>query len=128
MIVHAKVFETKYRTLMAEHTLQYQSNYNLDYEFIAEKCTKVIKEMEEFDGKMHQMDSRETKGLYYFFQYVKKNLIVIAAIDHAIQPGIFESQCRERFVKFHSEVEKTARKNFRNRYNLQMRLTQTMQR
>ena len=118
MIVHAKVFETKYRTLMAEHTLPYQSNYNLDYDFIAKKCDKVIREMLEFDGKLHQMDSSETKGLYYFFQYVKKNLIVIAAVDHAIAPGIFESQCKERFVHFHAEVEKTARKHFRDRFKM----------
>ena len=62
MIVHAKVFETKYRTLMAEHTLPYQSNYNLDYEFIAQKCDKVIREMEEFDGKLHQRRSDLVEG------------------------------------------------------------------
>ena len=44
--------------------------------------------MEEFDDKTHIMDSKETKGLFYYFKYVKKNLILIAAIDKV--PGMYD--------------------------------------
>jgi len=42
MIVHAQVFEVKYRTSLADFTLPYQTNPDLDYEFIAEKCKKLV--------------------------------------------------------------------------------------
>ena len=99
MIVYANVFEVKSRTSMADYTLPYQLNDKLDYDFIAQKCEKVIRNLEDFDDEVHQMDSRETKGLFYFFRYVKKNLWLISAID--MIPGLYEDQLKDMFVKFH---------------------------
>ena len=73
---------------MADYTLPYQKNPDLDYEFIAQKCEKLIQGIQDFDGKLHQMDAKENKTLIYFFKYVKKNLYLISAIDHI--PGIYE--------------------------------------
>ena len=89
MIVHAQLFEIKQRTEVASYTLPYHQNPNLDYEFIKKKCEKVTRDMVEFDNDLHQMDSRETKTLFYFFRYVKKNLFLMAAID--LLPGLYES-------------------------------------
>ena len=51
--------------------------------------------MVDFDDKLHLMNSKENKGLVYYFQYVKKNLILIAAID--MVPGLYEEQLTEKF-------------------------------
>ena len=80
---------------MADYTLPYQTNHDLDYEFIAQKCEKLITDMEDFDDKLHIMKSSENKGLLYYFKYVKKNLILIAAVDHI--PGLYEDQHTEVF-------------------------------
>lgn len=53
MIIHSQVFETKYRTSMAEYTLSYQTNQDLDYDFCKAKCWKLINDIDEFDGKLH---------------------------------------------------------------------------
>ena len=81
MIVHAQVFEINYKTSVADYTLPYQTHHDFDYDFIAKKCETVITGMDEFDNKVHQMDSKETERLHYFFKYVKKNLILIAAME-----------------------------------------------
>ena len=99
MIIHSQVFETKYRTSMAEYTLSYQTNQELDYDFCKAKCWKLLNDIDEFDGKLHQMDSNETKRLIYFWKYVKKNLILFSVVDHV--QGIYEDQCIERFEQFH---------------------------
>ena len=88
MIVHSQVFETKYRTSMAEYTLQYQTNDNLDYNEIKDKVWKLIYDIDEFDDRLHQLDSPDTKRLFFFWKYVKKNLILFSAVDHV--QGIFE--------------------------------------
>lgn len=54
------------------------------------------------------MDSLETERLFYYFQYVKKNLFLIAAIDWI--PGIYESQVQELFQEMHQQVQIEARK------------------
>lgn len=82
MIIHSQVFETKYRTSMAEYTLSYQTNQDLDYDFCKAKCLKLINDIDVFDAKLHQMDSSETKRLIYFWKYVKKNLILFSVVDH----------------------------------------------
>ena len=76
MIVYAQVFETKYRTSMADYTLPYQKNHDLDYEFIANKCENLVQGIGEFDARLHQMDSNENKTLIYYFKYVKKTCIL----------------------------------------------------
>ena len=106
---------------MADYTLPYQKNHDLDYEFIANKCENLVQGIGEFDARLHQMDSNENKTLIYYFKYVKKNLYLISAIDHI--PGIYESQCTEKFEKLHERVEKTARKEFREINNLSRCLT-----
>ena len=58
--------------------------------------------MEDFDDKLHLMNSSENKGLLYYFKYVKKNCILIAAIDHV--PGLYESQHTEVFEELHKSV------------------------
>jgi hypothetical protein len=67
---------------MAEYTLSYQTNQDLDYDFCKTKCLKLINDIDEFDAKLHQMDSSETKRLIYFWKYVKKNLILFSVVDH----------------------------------------------
>ena len=102
MIIHAQVFEINYKQSVADYTLPYQTNHDLDYDFIAQKCEKLIAEMEDFDDKTHLMDSKEHKGLLYYFKYVKKNLILIAAIDR--DSGLYEEQHTEIFEKLHDSV------------------------
>ena len=53
MIGYANVFEVKSRTSMADYTLPYQLNGKLDYDFIAQKCEKVIGNLEDFDDELH---------------------------------------------------------------------------
>ena len=53
MIIHSQVFETKYRTSMAEYTLTYQTNHDLDYNFVKQKVWKLIYDIDEFDAKLH---------------------------------------------------------------------------
>ena len=94
MIVYSEVFEVKYRTSISNYTLPYQKNPNLDYKFIAQKCKDIVQRLD-FDGKLHIMDSSETKRLIYYFQYIKKNLYLVAATDHL--EGLYEDQCTEQF-------------------------------
>ena len=61
--------------------MPFKKNDDLDYDKIAEKCKSVTEGIIEFDNNVHQLDSKETKGLFYFFKYVKKNLFLIAALD-----------------------------------------------
>ena len=82
MIVHAQVFEIKYRTSLADFTLPYQTNHNLDYDKIVNRCNSLVAEMESFDDKLHHMPCPDHKGLMYYFKYVKKNLLLIAAVDY----------------------------------------------
>lgn len=84
---------------MAEYTLPFKYNQNLDYNFIREKCQKVMDNIIDFDPHTHQLDSKETKGLFYFFKYVKKNLFLFAAIDSL--PGDYEDEIKYIFDKFH---------------------------
>ena len=72
MIVHAEVFGTRLRSSIADYTLPYPSRLDLDYEFVAKKCESVVTGIDIFDDRIHQMDSQETEGLFYFFKYVKK--------------------------------------------------------
>ena len=121
MIVHAQIFSTRYRTSMADYTLPY-SRMDLDMDFIAKKCEKVCQCLDTFDDKLHQMDSKETKGLFYFFRYVKKNLFLITALE--IIPGQYESQVEDQFVRFHTLIDKCARKNYKDKNKLIRCLTQ----
>ena len=102
MIVHAEVFGTRLRSSIADYTIPYRSRLDLDYEFIAKKCQQVVNGIEMFDDKVHQMDSRETEDLFYFFKYVKKNLFLIAAIE--MVPGLYEDQLEYRFMMMHTQV------------------------
>ena len=72
------------------------------------------------------MDSAETKDLFYFFKYMKKNLFLIAAHDR--QFAFYEDELKEQFVKFHTEVQDCARKreNFCNMHTLVTQLTLKM--
>ena len=100
MIVHAEVFGTRLRSSIADYTIPFQSRLELDYEFIAKKCQQVCSGIEMFDDKVHQMDSLETEGLFYFFRYVKKNLFLITAIE--MVPGLYEDQLEYRFNMMHT--------------------------
>ena len=73
---------------MAEYTLSYQTNHDLDYNAVKDKVWKLIYDIDEFDDRLHQLDSPDTKRLYYFWKYVKKNLILFSVVDHVA--GIFE--------------------------------------
>ena len=53
----------------------------------------------DFDPHTHQLDSNETKGLFYFFKYVKKNLYLFTVIDSL--PGDYEDEIKYIFEKFH---------------------------
>ena len=109
---------------MADYTLPYQTNDNLDYNFIAEKCEKLMTEMPAFDDRQHHMRSNETKGLNYYFQYVKKNLYLFAVID--MIPGLYEDQLTEKFGKFHDKIQVCARRHYKDRGNLTIQLTREM--
>lgn len=87
MIVHAQVFEIKYKTSMADFTLNYQTNSNLDYDKIVNTCETLVADMTMFDDKLHHMPCPDHKGLMYYFRYVKKNLLLIAAVD--VVPGLY---------------------------------------
>ena len=72
------------------------------------------------------MDSQETKDLFYFFKYVKKNLYLIAALDR--QFAFYEDELKDQFIKFHAKVQECARKreNFSNMQTLVNQLTLKM--
>lgn len=46
-----------------------------------------------FDDNVHQYDSKETKDLFYFFKYVKKNLYLVAALDR--QFAFYEDELKD---------------------------------
>lgn len=106
--------------------MPFKKNTDLDYEFIAQKCDKVVEGIIDFDNDVHQMDSQETKDLFYFFKYVKKNLFLIAAMDR--QFAFYEDEMKEQFVKFHTQVQDCARRpdNFCNMHTLVNMLTLKM--
>jgi hypothetical protein len=87
---------------MADFTLPYQSNPNLDYDKIVQTCETLVVEMENFDDKLHHMPCPNHKGLMYYFRYIKKNLLLIAAVD--IVPGLYQNQIQERFEELHEAV------------------------
>jgi len=121
MIVHAEVFGTRLRSSIADYTIPYQSRLDLDHDFIAKKCQQVVNGIEMFDDKVHQMDSKETDELFYFFKYVKKNLFFIAAIE--MVPGLYEDQLEYRFLMMHQQVQKCVRRNYKDFDNLTKELT-----
>lgn len=126
MIVYAAVFQIGQRNRIAEYALPFKKNTDLDYEFIAQKCQSVVENLYEFDANVHQMDSKETKDLFYFFKYVKKNLFLIAALDR--QFAFYEDELKAQFVKLHEKVQYTARRreNFSNMHTMINQLTLTM--
>jgi len=93
MIVYGAVFQIRDRNKIADYALPFKKNTDLDYELIADKCQKITEGIIEFDNNVHQMDSKETKGLFYFFKYVKKNLFLIAALDQ--QFAFYEDELKE---------------------------------
>ena len=72
------------------------------------------------------MDSKETKDLFYFFQYMKKNMILIAALDRQFQ--FYEDELKEQFEQLHKMCEEHARKreNYRDMNTLINQLTLKM--
>ena len=64
----------------------------------------------DFDPHTHQLDSKETKGLFYFFNYVKKNLYLFTAIDAL--PGDYEDEIKYIFEKFHQRTQRSAMSNY----------------
>ena len=127
MIVHSQVFEIKYKTSLADYTLPYQTNNDLDYDFIRQKFHNFVQKMEteDYDDKLHIMDCKEHKSLLIYFKYVKKNLLLVAAIDRV--PGLYDDQLTEKFEKFHSHVQGCATNYFRNFSLLTYNLSLTLQ-
>jgi len=93
MIVYGAVFQIRDRNRIADYALPFKKNADLDYDFIAEKCKSVVEGIIDFDNNIHQMDSKDTKDLFYFFKYVKKNLYLIAALDR--QFAFYEDELKE---------------------------------
>ena len=104
MIVHAQVFEIKHKSSLAEYTLSYQTNNDLDYGFIKDRCQKFFAsmEMENYDDRRHMFEVKEQPSLLIYFRYVKKNLFLVTAIDR--EPGLYDDQLTEMFDKFHGKV------------------------
>ena len=72
--------------------------------------------MIDWDNRVHQMDSSESKNIFYFFKYVKKNMILIAALDR--QFSFYETELKDMFIKFHEPVEVCAKKHYKSLPNL----------
>ena len=86
--------------------------------------------IDHFDDQLHQMPSKEHKGLVYYFRYVKKNLFLIAAVDKL--PGLYDDQNKAVFEELHTEVQRCAQSNFREMgkltYSLTVNLSENMRR
>ena len=98
---------------MGAYTVGYQKNPNLDYAKIAKKCVEVIEGILEFDDQLHIMDSKDHESLRYFFQYVKKNLMLITAIDK--RQRMYDSEAQRLFDRHHSEVQHFVRTQYKDR-------------
>ena len=89
MLLHSQVFEIKYKQSLADYTLTYQKNHALDYEAISQQCEQMVLEMINFDDRLHTYPCKQHEGLFYYFKYVKKNLLLISAIDGK-DSGLYE--------------------------------------
>ena len=115
MIVYTGVYMTRSRKKIAEYALPFhkvrKQGETLDYEFIGERCDQIVqKDIIAFDNNCHQYDSKETKDLFYFFKYIKKNLYLVAALDR--QFAFYEDELKDQFMKLHADVQRCAQSNF----------------
>jgi hypothetical protein len=95
------VFETKFRSSLAEYTLSYQNNWDLDYEAIQIKSEQLVQGMSVFDDRLHQTACGD---VVYYFKCLKDDMLLVAALDQV--PEASEIQVQDRFEKLYTEIEK----------------------
>ena len=116
MIVHSEVYEILSNSTMAQQTNRLSCKYEIDMKEIKQKCHSLLSEIEDYDNELHQYDSKTQKEIHYFFKYLKKNMYLIAAFKRVHK--LYEDEMKELFVKFHSEIEVTAKRNIWDRGQL----------
>lgn len=91
---------------------------------MAQKCQSLVESILEYDHIVHQVICKEQKDLYYVFKYVKKNLMLIAAIQKL--PTIYESELLVLFDRLHSKVQESANHCVAKKLSITCELTMTM--